>query len=395
MSGRLALVVLAGSVLGILAGGTASSPPAACAAVMNAYCNGPQMGSCNAKIARLNGTLPTVALDDEGRGGGTPAWRCYSPSCLEMGPGGWVYKRGSGCSLYCTQPKLLKVLEQCLHPQPTPPPHAPPEGHEIRVNATDIWGPLAARCGQIRTPELILTPSNMVLIGQCRVAPKPPSVVAPGPAGDGKIGGDASTPPLRDDMRDVMLVQVVSTDNGTSWGAPKFISEVGRSVGVGVYDRDRDTIVLQFQSFLSSNPYAGNTLWQRVSHDRGASWGTCTASTRTCRRLRSVSIYIFWLAAHPGWMRHRCMPIIDLVTGAVSHPLVSHIPPPLPRPYSTCLPDFIHRPRAQHHRGHCGLQPGQWRAGVRRRGIAAAELDRAHRVLRPQRQRRRGVRVVL
>ena len=92
---------------------SSSPPPAACAASMNAYCNhDPAMASCVAAIKSANGTVPLVALDDTNAQGAAAHWRCYSPTCLDAS--GTQYKKGSGCTLYCThEAELEQKLTEC------------------------------------------------------------------------------------------------------------------------------------------------------------------------------------------------------------------------------------------------------------------------------------------
>jgi sialidase-1 len=93
----------------VMALAQSEAPPAACAAAMNAFCNGdPAMAGCLAEIAAANGTLPLVALRDTDAGGGARSWRCYSPSCLDASRA-W-YVAGKGCKLYCSHDAELSAI---------------------------------------------------------------------------------------------------------------------------------------------------------------------------------------------------------------------------------------------------------------------------------------------
>ena len=92
------------------------TPPDACAARMNAFCNSdPKMTGCIAQVKTQGGQVPLVALFDGSSGDDTPQWRCYSPSCLDASRTRYV--RGSyakGCAEYCTeQASLTALLSAC------------------------------------------------------------------------------------------------------------------------------------------------------------------------------------------------------------------------------------------------------------------------------------------
>ena len=226
----------------------APRPPAECAAAMDAYCDGPALRQCTAKIKGMGGELPLRALRDVSASSNATEWRCYSPSCLT--PDGGAYKRGSHCHMGCTRDaELAAILQNCTHPTPVVP------GHELRIEAVDIWGAAADDCGMIRTPELVKTPHKLLLFGQCR------------------NGNASSHSGLGDNMLSVKMLTIASTDGGASWGNISTVSTVARSVGVGVYDAKAESVIFQYQSFTQTNPYAGNALLQRISTDEGVSWG--------------------------------------------------------------------------------------------------------------------------
>ena len=151
--------------------------------------------------------------------------------------------------------QLSSILSNCTHPVPWTP---PVPGRELRVHAVDIWGTYARDCGMIRTPQLVKTPGKLLLFGQCRHA-----------------NASTTVGPLRldDNMLAVRMLTIESRDGGASWGNTTIVSAMARSVGVGVYDAKSDTVIFQYQSFTQTNPYAGNALLQKVSTDRGQSWG--------------------------------------------------------------------------------------------------------------------------
>lgn len=193
-----------------------------------------------------------MALYDGGYNEQKNAWRCYSPTCLDST--GTKYMNASHCREYCTTSALAEILQNCTDPV------KPPTGRAIRVEPTDVWRNLATWCGQIRTPELTITPSRILLIGQCR---------------NGNVtrnGHDSES--FGDDMRPDRLVLIASTDGGQTWDPDSIqvISDRGCSVGVAQYDALRKQVILQYQAFTLSDPYHGNTLYQQISSDDGATW---------------------------------------------------------------------------------------------------------------------------
>ena len=166
-------------------------------------------------------------------------------------------------------------------------PPAAPHGRNVRLNnLTDIWGQnWTDLCGMkagklisgVRSPQLVKTPSTLLLFGQCRRA--------------SSTLMDSST--IRDSLGDDMLhdrvVTAVSTDQGSasppsspssgsspsshslscffcplprhtladmllrlrllaglSWGSTAFISTAARGMGVGIYDRRSNSVVYQY-----------------------------------------------------------------------------------------------------------------------------------------------------
>jgi hypothetical protein len=107
---------------------------------------------------------------------------------------------------------------------------------------TDVWGAKAVECGEIRTPELVKTPSKLLLFGQCRHASASAAVSnqvhGGATGGDGGGNGAASTSGrdgagvdlavkgLGDDMRTVRMLTVESTDMGRTWGNIAIVSAI-------------------------------------------------------------------------------------------------------------------------------------------------------------------------
>eukprot|EP00038_Savillea_parva_P015785 m.14881 g.14881 ORF g.14881 m.14881 type:complete len:494 (-) comp3211_c0_seq1:244-1725(-) len=246
-------------------GRDSTAPPAKCASVMNAYCNGPNLQECIGKVKAKGGTVPLVALDDRSASSSDNAWRCYSPTCLDATN---THYTNTSCTLYCSEDSALEdVLDNCTDPTP------PPVAKVIQINATDVWGTKhATDCQQIRTPELVVTPSRVLLFGQCR---------------NGHVNATTNLHGLGDDMREDVIVSIAW--EGQSWNPNTYtaLTPQGYSVGVGVYDSQRSTVILQYQSFTDSNPYVGNTLWQSMSTDDGVTWSDAvniTHAVAPCNR---------------------------------------------------------------------------------------------------------------
>eukprot|EP00756_Hemistasia_phaeocysticola_P058606 Hpha_TRINITY_DN35252_c0_g1::TRINITY_DN35252_c0_g1_i1::g.145188::m.145188/K01186/NEU1; sialidase-1 len=109
-----------------------------------------------------------------------------------------------------------------------------------------------AKCGEIRTPQpAMLANGTIVLFAQCRVV-----LMA------------------EDDFRHTRMVTKTSHDGGETWSPMSFVTEESTGVGVAVVDKARDALVFQYQTLPNKDPYEGNTLWQKVSTDAGATWST-------------------------------------------------------------------------------------------------------------------------
>jgi hypothetical protein len=180
------------------------------------------------------GKLPLVALNDSAAGEKTPAeWRCYSPTCLDPAKQRYVDPK---CKLYCTTPALAGILDNCTDPRP------PPIAKVIRVNATDVWGAVrSAGCGEIRTPELVVMATRVLLIGQCRNGNATRQALMDagggvdvgdgGGGGGGGSGGSGERASLGDDMREDRIVSIASSDGGRTWDPSSYrvLTPRGRS----------------------------------------------------------------------------------------------------------------------------------------------------------------------
>jgi hypothetical protein len=195
------------------------------------WCNNEK--SCIAAVEKHNESLPLYARDDRSAKSKAKEWRCYSASSLS--PDLKNYTNGTA---YCSHDAEIRdVLQNCAHPDP----------HSITVNATMAFTPNdTAACAEIRTPELVLTPSAVLLFAQCRHSKK-----------ENTRGAQYG-----DDFRQTKMIMKRSTDMGKTWGAMSYISPIDTGVGVAIYDEDTKTVILQYQRMPNSNPYDNNTLFQ-------------------------------------------------------------------------------------------------------------------------------------
>ena len=109
----------------------------------------------------------------------------------------------------------------------------------------------------IRIPQMTLTPTGVLALGQCRNA---------------QGAGGAGT--LKDDMSQTKIVSKFSKDMGKTWGPMKFLTDkVGHSHGQVVYDRVRKRVLFQYQFHPSVNPEFNSTYFQKISSDDGQTWG--------------------------------------------------------------------------------------------------------------------------
>lgn len=122
-------------------------PTQKCETMMDAFCNGPTLSRCIDVIRANHGELPLVPLFDTGSRLEASAWRCYSGSALTT-PNHITYNRTAPrSSLYCTEPELSIVFDECTGTPvpPTPPPPPPPPPTKL-VMLTDAAEKLGAVC---------------------------------------------------------------------------------------------------------------------------------------------------------------------------------------------------------------------------------------------------------
>ena len=147
---------------------------------------------------------------------------------------------------------------------------------------------LALCGGKIRIPEMVWTPSRILLVAQCRCWGFPVAKSggcdhpAPPATGDGSTN---STPPLTDNMIYTKVVTKASADNGRTWENFTVVTPISYSHGMPVYDRVAKQVVLQYQYHPNVEPTLNSTLFQRVSRDDGLTWGPArdiTAQIQGC-----------------------------------------------------------------------------------------------------------------
>ena len=110
--------------------------------------------------------------------------------------------------------------------------------------------------GEIRIPQMTVTPSGVLLIGQCR-----------------KTNSSAAHVGLGDDQTHCRVLSKFSSDNGLTWSPMKILTpEVGHSHGVAVYDSVRKQTLLQWQYHPNVDPSLNSTMYQAWSSDDGATW---------------------------------------------------------------------------------------------------------------------------
>ena len=139
------------------------------------------------------------------------------------------------------------------------------------------------QCGRIRTPEITVTPSRLLLFAQCRSA-------------NASVGSTADTSRAFDNMVHAKVVSKASIDNGRTWANFTVHTPVAHSHGAAIYDRVAKQVVFQFQYHPNSNPDNHSSYLQRVSHDDGLSWpgGTrdITAQLDGCNPHRPLGMMV-------------------------------------------------------------------------------------------------------
>jgi|EP01046_Picozoa_sp_COSAG06_P000592 hypothetical protein len=123
-----------------------------------------------------------------------------------------------------------------------------------RAAAVVVFPPSeVAMCQLIRTPQMTVTPTGVLLTAQCRVA--------------------AANGTVNDDQHSAKVVSKFSRDMGRTWGPMQELTPRGYSHGIAVYDRIRKRVLLQYQHHPNADPSENSTLHQRFSYDDGVTWG--------------------------------------------------------------------------------------------------------------------------
>jgi hypothetical protein len=213
------------------------------------------MGRCLSTILNSTGTkgaatvLATVS-------GGTVAACCAAcsahPECQV-----WTLNTNDSPTKCSLKGKLLEKLRPgqdtgCTTGLQPPPP--PPADNPWPVFTADE----VRQCGNIRIPELTVTPSRIIIWAQCRSA---------------NTSNSAALPPFGDNMIHAKVVSKASSDLGESWTNWTVHTPVQYSHGKAIFDRVAKQVVLQYQHHPSTNPELNSSYLQRVSTDDGLSWG--------------------------------------------------------------------------------------------------------------------------
>ena len=125
---------------------------------------------------------------------------------------------------------------------PSPPPPPPAPGAPWQVFTADE----VAECGDIRIPELTVTPSRLLLFAQCRT-------YLPGNLQKKKKNSSTRFPLLvpesnvGDNMIHATVISKMSTDNGRTWTNFTVHTPISFSHGAAIYDALAKQVVLQYQ----------------------------------------------------------------------------------------------------------------------------------------------------
>ena len=126
-----------------------------------------------------------------------------------------------------------------------------------------------AKCGgKIRIPQLVWTPSRLLLIAQCRCWGWP---VAKTGGCDHPSTVDTASPSLNDNMLYSRVISKASID-GHNWENFTVLSPTSHSHGMPIYDRITQAVILQYQYHPNESPELNSTLFQRISRDDGLTW---------------------------------------------------------------------------------------------------------------------------
>ena len=122
-----------------------------------------------------------------------------------------------------------------------------------------------AQCGDIRVPQMTVTPEGVLLLAQCRVA---------NATHDDIVGDDQSR---------AKVVSKFSADYGKTWSAMRVITpEAGHSHGQIVFDRKRNRVLMHYQYHPSTDPSFNSSMFQRFSRDCcGTTWSPAIDITKT------------------------------------------------------------------------------------------------------------------
>lgn len=123
------------------------------------------------------------------------------------------------------------------------------------------------QCGDIRIPQMTVTPSGVLLAAQCRNA-----------------NSSSNAGQLGDNMIHAKVVTKFSRTHGTTWEPMRVLTPVAFSHGQVVYDAVRNHTLLQYQHHPNTDPTLNSSLFQRVSHDDGTTWGAATALNEQVKR---------------------------------------------------------------------------------------------------------------
>ena len=142
-----------------------------------------------------------------------------------------------------------------------------------------------AKCGgKIRIPQLVWTPSRLLLISQCRCWGWPVAKTGGCDHPAVRMDSTGTAPPLTDNMVYSRVISKASID-GRNWENFTVLSPTSHSHGMPIYDRISKTVILQYQYHPSEDPELNSTLFQRVSSDDGLTWGAArniTAEIKGC-----------------------------------------------------------------------------------------------------------------
>eukprot|EP01048_Picozoa_sp_COSAG05_P004327 COSAG05_NODE_228_length_13388_cov_2.850403_2_plen_794_part_00 len=240
--------------------GGAANSSAACLDLAKQFCASPGLSLCGSMIC---GSGPCIPLYDVGATSAVKQWRCYSQRSLT--PDLLHYKNGSG-SHYCTRDKAIAaILRTCRLPPAPRPPKEWPGFAGPSVYHAEVFVPGEGGYPCIRIPSVALAGDNRTLnaFAECRNY-----------TGDGcfPLHVPASTEGLVKD-----ICQKRSTDSGKSWSSLRIIARNGGQGGNPVFDRVSRKLLLQYVQF-TREPNRGYEyedvpdLMQIESTDHGSTW---------------------------------------------------------------------------------------------------------------------------